>query len=186
MNIAAKTGLLAMALALLLPAGNSSAAVAEFWQDSNAINYCQAFTPGPANTIRNRVVGSENVGSANVNVACDLASFYNGAEGNTAPTYLEAYFSNNTTADINITCSLLTGYQGDSGTYVVTKSVVVPAGATSDDGYSLSWDSEDNPEVGASDLGSDLVGINCVLPHGGVINDMYMSQDMDNGVDPPV
>lgn len=185
MNIATKTTLLAVALGLLVPAGKSSATVAEFWQDSNAVNYCQAFTPGPANTIRNRVVGSENVGTATINVACNLASFWNGADPNSNPTYLEVYFSNNSAVDIDVSCSLLTSYQGSSSSYLVTKTVTVPAHATSDDGNSIFWDAADNPDSEAADLGSDLVGMTCALPKGGVINDIYISQEMDNGVDPP-
>ena len=183
MHIAAKTGLLASALGLLFTAGNSAATAYEFGQQSNAVNFCQGFVPSAANSLRNRAVGVENVGSAAVNVACNLGGVYN-SNGSEAPYSLDVYFSNNSSADITVSCSLLTGYQGDPDAYVSTKSVVVPAGATSYDEYDIYWDSTDNPVPDSTDLGSDLIGINCTLPHGGVINDMYMDQILDDGQTP--
>ncbi len=67
---------------------------------------------------------------------------------------------------------------------MVTKSVTIPAGSQATE--SLSWTAEDNPAEGAADLGSDLVGINCTLPVGAVINDTYLDWPMDNGIDNPV
>jgi hypothetical protein len=46
---------------------------------------------------------------------------------------------------------------------------------------SLSWDGSDNPVPGA-DFGNDLIGINCTLPPGAVINDTYVGWSQDNGV----
>lgn len=183
MKIAAKTGLLASALGLLFAAGNSAATTYEFDQQSNAVNYCQGFVPSAANSLRNRAVGVENVGSAAVNVACNLGGVYS-SNGSESPYQLSVYFSNNSSQDITISCSLLTGWQGDPDAYVSTKSVVVPAGATSDDEYEIFWDYGDNPVPDATDLGSDLIGINCTLPHGGVINDMYLDQVLDDGQTP--
>lgn len=183
MNNGFKLALLSIAAGLAMQAGTADAAVATQTLAGNAVNYCQAFTPGPANTIRNRVVGSENVGPNTMNVACAFHSMYNGDPTNTSnPTGLWVYFSNNKTADLTVTCTLLTGYQGSSTTYAVTKSVVIPAGSQAD--TSLSWTYEDNPEydLGATDLGNQLVGINCTLPVGVVINDTYMDWTMDNGV----
>lgn len=182
MHITAKTGLLAAALGLFFVAGNSSATIVPVEQNSNAVNYCQAFTPGVSNTLRNRVVGVENTGNAKLNVACNFDATW--TAGGEAPSDLDVYFSNTSTEDITVSCSLLTGYQGDADSYVSTKSVVVPAGATSDDGIDLYWSSEDNPEPESSDLGSYLIGINCSLPHGGVINDIYLDQNIDNGSTP--
>jgi hypothetical protein len=147
---------------------------------ANAVDHCQAFTPGPANTIRNRVVGAENVGTANMNVACNFSSMTNGAPGGKPPHLLYMYFSNNSASDITISCTLLTGYQGDSNTYAVTKSAAVPAHAVNT-GF-LSWAAADNPNASATDLGSYLIGINCTLPPGGVINDTYLYQVLENGV----
>jgi hypothetical protein len=155
--------------------------LATYEYSSNAVNHCQAFTPGPANTIRNRVVGSENVGTAPMNVACNFGTMYNGAAGATPPTSVYVYFSNTSSAAITINCTLLTSYMGSSSAYTVSKSVEVPANSTGAD-ESLSWTAADNPEEGATNLGDYLIGINCSLPHGGVINDTYVNQSMDNGV----
>lgn len=180
MNNALKFGLLATGLGLAMNATTARAAVALYDFDSNAVNYCQAFTPGPANTVRNRVIGSENVGTATMNVACNFHSMY-GAPSTTNPSDLYVYFTNNnTTGTITVSCTLLTGYQGQGGTsqYTVTKSVVLAAGAN----LGLEWHASDNPNAGATDFGTDLVGINCALPHGGVINDTYLYWQQDNGV----
>jgi hypothetical protein len=178
-NNALKFGLLAAGLGLAMNATTAKAAVAYYEFDSNAVNYCQAFTPGPANTIRNRVVGSENVGTATMNVACNFHSMY-GAPSTTNPLELDVWFSNNnTTGTITVTCTLLTGYQGDTGMYTVTKTTAAIAPGTQ---QSLVWDASDNPTAGSTDFGTDLVGINCSLPHGGVINDTYLYWQQDNGI----
>lgn len=181
MNNGLKLGIVALATSLALAGGDASATSASYEYSSNAVNYCQAFTPGPANTIRNRVVGSENVGTATMNVACNFGSITNGAAGQTNPTAIYVYFSNTSAAAITVNCSLLTSYMGSSSAYVVSKSVEIPAHSTTAD-YSLEWTWEDNPDQPATDLGDSLVGINCTLPHGAVINDTYVQQTMDNGV----
>jgi hypothetical protein len=173
-------GLLSVGVALALQSGNAQAVVATHLIRANAVNYCQAFTPGPANTVRNRVVGSENVGPSVMNVACDFHTVANGAAGATPPTQLYVYFSNNSGADFTVNCSLLTGYQGSSSAYVVTKSVLVPAGAQATN-Y-LQWSAADNPVAGSTNLGNYLLGVNCTLPVGAVINDTYLYWNMDNGV----
>lgn len=179
MNIGMKLGMLSVAAGLALHAGDTNAGVVTHSTSGNSVNFCQAFTPGPANTIRNRVVGSENVGPNVMNVACSFQSFYNGTTS-ANPKALTVYFSNNTGADFTITCSLLTGYQGETGTYISTKSVIVPAGSLAT--KSLAWTAADNPVEGATNLGNQLVGINCTLPVGAVINDTYLNWDMNNGV----
>lgn len=181
MNNGLKLGLLSVAAGLAMHAGNANAEVALHTFSGNAVNYCQAFTPGPSNTIRNRVVGAENVGPNVMNVACNFASLYNGdMNSGSSPVGLWVYFSNNKTVDLTVKCTLLTSYQGSETAYMVTKSVVVPAGSQATE--SLSWTAEDNPAENATDLGSDLVGINCTLPVGAVINDTYLDWAMDNGI----
>ncbi len=178
MKTVVNVGLSVIAIALAFPSGQAQAAVAEHTVISNSVNYCQAFTPGPANTIRNRVIGAENVGAA-MNVACNFPLSNNGAAGGTVPTELEVWFSNNSSAAITVSCTLLTGYQGDSNGYAVTKSVSVPVGTAQ---RFLSWGAADNPTTGATTLGNNLVGVNCSLPTGAVINDTYLFWNMDNGV----
>jgi hypothetical protein len=161
-----------------MQASIAQATVVQHWFDGNSVNYCQAFTPGPANTIRYRVVGSENVGDKTMNVACNFASLW-GDASTANPNDLQVYFSNNnSTGTITVTCTLLTGYQGAEEGYASTKSVEVPAGVQE----SLEWNSDDNPVADATDLGNDLVGVNCSLPKGGVINDTYLGWMQDDGV----
>ena len=124
MNNALKFGLLATGLGLAMNATTARATVEYFDFDSNAVNYCQAFTPGPANTIRNRVVGSENVGTATMNVACNFHSMYGDNTTASNPSDLYVYFSNNNASGtVTISCTLLTGYQGEAGLnqYTVTR-----------------------------------------------------------------
>jgi hypothetical protein len=73
-----KLCLLAVVSGLSLHPGHARAVVLTHHLFANGVDFCQAFTPGPANTIRNRVVGPENVGTAPINVACDFFSEYNG------------------------------------------------------------------------------------------------------------
>lgn len=180
MNTALKLGLLTGGLALAMHVPTAQAVVATHVFSGTSVNYCQAFTPGPANTVRNRVVGAENVG-ATVNVACTWHSLNNGAAGNANPRQLEVWFSNNSAAAITVTCSLLTGYQGDPSKYISTKTTasIAPAGAAQE---ALDWVPADNPVAGATDLGNALIGINCTLPTGAVINDTYLVWNQDNGV----
>jgi hypothetical protein len=176
-----KFGLTTLALAAALHVDTAEAAVAQHYTYSNSVNYCQAFTPGPANTVRNRVVGAENVGEAPIAVACNFASSWNGAAGNTAPTRVSMYFANNNPSEaVIVTCTMLTGYQTSIG-YTVTKATTsIPAGGTSQ--RNLSWNAADNPSPGATTLGSSLIGVNCTLPQGAVINDIFFYWNADNGV----
>ncbi len=179
MNDSIKLALSTLAVVLAMQSGSADAAVAAHTFRSNSVNYCQAFTPGPANTVRNRVVGAENVG-ATMNVACNFHSETNGGAGSAPPRFVQVYFSNNSAAAISITCTMLTGYQGQSSGYAVTKTVSVSAGSQAL--QSLSWSQADNPTAGATSLGNQFIGINCTLPTGAVMNDAYLTWDQDNGI----
>ncbi|MGH6610636.1 MAG: hypothetical protein ACRECQ_10285, partial [Burkholderiaceae bacterium] len=72
MHLAASA--LAFAVGIACSGSVSAQALFDHSFRSNAVNYCQAFTPGSSNTIRNRVIGVENVGSASVAVACAFHS----------------------------------------------------------------------------------------------------------------
>lgn len=63
--------LITLATGMVLQSAPAHAIVTGHSVVGNAVNYCQAFTPGPANTIRNRVVGAENIGPP-IAVACDF------------------------------------------------------------------------------------------------------------------
>ena len=69
MNIAVKSCFATLAVATVFTAMGAQAASQAYINDANAPARCQAFTPGPTNTVRNRVTGSENIGAA-MNVAC--------------------------------------------------------------------------------------------------------------------
>lgn len=179
MNNSIKLALSTLVVAMAMQSGTANAAIAGHVFRSNSVNYCQAFTPGPANTVRNRVVGAENVG-AQMNVACNFHSETNGGAGSAPPRSVQIYFSNNSSAAISISCTLLTGYQGQASGYAVTKTVAVPAGSQAVN--SLAWSQADNPTAGATSLGNQFVGINCTLPTGAVMNDTYLVWDQDNGI----
>lgn len=183
MNTILKTGLLAATFGLATHMAPAEAAVATHYFYSNSVNYCQAFTPGISNTIRNRVLGAENVGGSAIAVACNFHWMSNGGTGSTNPTSFTMYFANNGDAPITVTCTMLTGYQSQGGTnqYAVTKTTGSIAGGGNSQG-SLSFTSSDNPNSGATTLGAALIGVNCTLPTGAVINDTFFRWTQDNGI----
>lgn len=184
MNNILKTSLLTLGLGIAVCSANANAAAATHQTWSNALNYCGAFTPGITNTIRNRVIGVENVGSAPIAVACNYASFFNGAPGNTSLHTVNVYFTNNSAAPVQVTCTLLTGTSGSisSGSaYAVTKTVPIAAGSAATTG----WTVADNPTAGAVDLGNLMVGVNCNLPSNVVMSATNLRWTADNGIQIP-
>lgn len=176
-----KMGLMTLAIGAAFHSADSSAVVTTQYSYSNAVNYCQAFTPGVSNTIRNRVIGSENVGTAPIAVACNFPTPDNGAAGQDKLSVLEVIFSNGGTADATVSCTFLAGTSagvtsGDA--YTVTKTVVVTAGAPN----ALVWDNTDNPTAGATDFGNLLVGVNCILPPKMTMGGTVFGWNADNGV----
>ncbi len=178
MNNTIKVALLTLGIgSVFLPA---DAAVVTHRELSSAVNFCQAFTPGPSNTIRNRVIGSENIGPP-IAVACNFSSYSNGAPGGTALTQIIVVLTNGAAADASVTCTMLSGQSpGISGgsIYTVAKSVVVPTGASE----AIVWTTADNPTPGAVDLGNILVGVNCTLPTNMTLSAMGMDWQADNGI----
>ena len=159
---------------VLGPTGSANAGLLlEHAFHSNAVNYCQAFTPGPSNTVRNRVVGVENIGAAPVAVACAFHSqeslLY------TEPRELTLFVSNTGSATISINCTLLVGSFGEPGAYAVSRSATVAGNSVP--GQFIRFTAADNPTPAATTLGSQLVGVNCTLPPGGGINDTELVWD---------
>ena len=113
MNNILKTSLLTLALGIAVCSANANAAVANHTTWSNALNYCGAFTPGVSNTLRNRVIGVENTGTSPIAVACNYASFFNGAPGNSRLQGVTVFFTNNSAVGAQVTCTLLTGTSGN-------------------------------------------------------------------------
>lgn len=157
-----------LGVGLMFVAGGAQAqALLEHAFHSNAVNHCQAFTPGVSNTVRNRVVGVENVGSAPVPVACAFQSeeslIY------TLPTELTIHMSNTSAVPVSISCTMLVGYFGEPSQYAVTKTASVPAGSLR--GSFVQFTAADNPAPLALTLGDQLIGVNCTLPPGGGLNE---------------
>jgi hypothetical protein len=176
-----KIACLASMVACATLAGRADAVVTEHAFASNAINYCQAFTPGPANTIRNRVIGSENVGNASIAVACNFHAMHNGDFVNTEPPReIQMGFANvNPSGSFTISCTLLTGGPANGVGYIVAKTTSsIPAGGTA----VLTWDETDNPTGGATNLGDFWLGINCTLPPGGLMGETLVLWTQDNGI----
>lgn len=177
MTNSTKFAALTLAVGAVFAAPDATAALVTYVETANAPSNCQAFTPGITNTIRNRVVGSENVGSAPIAVACAFQKPFSATS--TAPTRVDLYFSNNNTSgSITINCTLLTGFQGALGAVAVPKSATVAAGGSG----SVFYTAADTPSPTDTDLDYDQVGINCTMPTGGVINDSYVSYQDENGV----
>jgi hypothetical protein len=172
-----KTAVLTLAIAGCFAAGHDvQAAMTGYSLISNAPAHCQAFTPGAANTIRNRVIGSENVGPT-MNVACTFETVFTATA---RPVYLVTmYFSNNGASAISVNCTLLTGYQGEAGAVMSNKSVTVSADERQ---RFINFTSADTSDPNDTTLGNSLVGINCALPTGAVINDTYVDWVDENGV----
>lgn len=176
MNNLIKIAALTLAVGSVFAASEAHSALVNYVEVANAPSNCQAFTPGPSNTIRNRVVGSENIGSP-IAVACAFQKTF--SPTSTFVTRIELYFSNNNASGtITFNCSLLTGFQGQTGAILVNKTTNVAAGSA---GNFIFFNGADRMPV-ATDLGSDLVGINCTVPTGGVINDSYVQYQDENGV----
>ena len=174
-------GALAGSVAALAASPSANAAVVTQFSVANAVDNCQAFTPGPSNTIRNRVTGAENVGSVPIAVACNFATSNNGAASNTKLTEVDLFFTNDSGVAVTISCTMLTG----GGTrvtggpaYAVTKTLDLPNASSS----FLRWTAADNPTTGAVDLGNWMVGTNCTLPPGIVLNTTQVVWNADNGI----
>jgi hypothetical protein len=175
-----RIGMLAAVAVCAVSLGRADAAVADHVFFSNAVNYCQAFTPGPANTIRNRVIGSENVGEVPIAVACNFHSLRNGAVSTQNIRRIEFGFTNlNTSGTASVTCTLLAGYQ-NFVSYTVAKTT--PQMVANGGKEYLMWTEADNPSSGAPDLGNTIVGINCTLPPGVLMGENLVTWRMDNGV----
>ena len=163
--------------------GTADAAVAQFVRTVNAVDNCQAFTPGPSNTIRNRVTGAENVGTVPIAIACNFAHDQNGAAGNTFIKQVRLFFTNNTGATTTMNCTLLTGpgpngVVGSGAIFASTKSVSIANGTWGE----VTWTQADNPTSGAVDLGNYMVGVNCTLPPNVVFTTTQIIWNADNGV----
>ena len=174
------SAVLTFAIGAVVASGASHAVVVNKVMAANAPAHCQAFTPGPSNTIRNRVIGSENVGPSPIAVACTFEKPI--GESASYVQIVDMWFTNNNAAGtINVNCTLLTGYQGQGGAVIINKSVNIAAGEQE----GIDFTADDTPDGADVDLGDHLVGVNCTLPTGAVINDTYIYWQENNGVAAP-
>jgi hypothetical protein len=177
MNIAMKSSLATLAAAAAFAAANAGAVSQIYMNDANAPAHCQAFTPGPTNTVRNRVTGSENIGAA-MNVACAFENVSSLESG--SPTIaVGLQVGNNGNYPFTVTCSELSGYFGDAG-MVITKTTesINPGSSTYVD-----FDSDDTPDEEDTDLGSYSAGIVCNLPSYAVMSETYALWADEDGVE---
>ncbi len=178
-----KMGLLTLAIGSAFTATDSRAAVSTHQSDSNAVNYCQSFTPGVTNTIRNRAIGAENVGSASIAIACNYASTFNQNDG-TDQTLKNVFqlFYNNSSAPLTVSCTLSTGILNDSfgfgSNYTVTKTVTVAPGAEN----FIAFSGADNPGGASPTLANQLVGVTCLLPKNAIATDNELLWDAEDGI----
>ena len=171
-------GTLAIATVLVV-AADAQAVSSVYINDANAPARCQAFTPGPTNSIRNRVTGSENIGAA-MNVACAFESVSSYDYG-TEPYAAGVQIANNGSSAFTVTCSELSGYFGDSGVVLnKTSGSIAPGGSA----Y-IEFTPDDTPDTGDTDLGSYAVGINCSLPTHAVMSETYTFWTDEDGIQGP-
>jgi hypothetical protein len=173
MSVSTKAALATAFFGLFL--GASPAAVAEqsHYVSSNAVDKCQAFTPGVTNTIRNRVAGAENVGTQPIAVACvfELSETY--GMGSAEVDDVRVYIKNGDSSQMTVNCSLLPGDPGDLGT-IITRSVTLDPGETDSIGYGVAVGDADAPW---SVFG---MGVNCNVPPKAVIVETLIRYRNDN------
>lgn len=177
MNIAIKSCLGTLAAALGCATAGASSQY--YINDANAPAHCQAFTPGPTNTVRNRVTGAENIGAA-MNVACayeNITSFDYGSQTISAGLQI----GNNGSTAFTVSCSELSGYFGDAGIVLGKTTASIAPG----DSTYVDFNSDDTPDEGDTDLGSYAVGIVCNLPTHAVMGETYSAWADEDGIEAP-
>ncbi len=150
MNVMNHVAILTAGIGLILGATAPANATIGHYYSSNAVDKCQAFTPGVSNTIRNRVVGAQNVGTAAIAVACvfEMDQLY--GEGTVTTDEIFIRFNNGDTSQASISCTLLPGSNGTYGT-AVNATVVIAAGANGTATFTGPWNVYG-------------IGVNCTLP----------------------
>lgn len=175
MGIAFKSCLMAVALGMAFAATTAGAAVVTYYNEGNAPGRCQAFTPGPTNTVRNRVSGSENIGAA-MNVACAFENVSSAINGSyTTSAGVTIYNNGNNTFTVN--CSELSGYFGNVGTLLSKTSDSLAPGSDAN----IEFSADDTADTSDTDLGSYSVGVVCNLPTHAVMSDTWATWTDEDG-----
>ena len=173
MNPSVKASLLTLVIsAAFAPAAGNAAEVPQIIA-SSAMAHCQAFTPGATNTIRNRVIGSENIGNT-LALACAFEVDAGAITGDGVQS-VTLYLSNIGTASLDIPCTLATGFAGDFSFFINKTTTVAPAAKVP-----VSFTPADGGS-GAVGFGDFLAGVNCTLPKNGAVYDTYVAYTVDNG-----
>jgi hypothetical protein len=173
MNPSVKASLLTLAIsAAFAPSAGNAAEIPQVIA-SSAMAHCQAFTPGVTNTIRNRVIGSENIGNP-LAIACafevdSAAMTMDGVQS------ISLFLNNHGATSFDIACTAATGFEGEFS-YFINKTTTVDPGMSTPVDFSPA-------DAGSGDIGFGefLVGLTCTLPKNGVVNDTYVSYTIDNG-----
>lgn len=123
---------------------------------------CQAFTPGPSNTIRNRVAGAENIG-AELALACSFEHVSTTLDGQ-PNSQVQVQLYNNGTASITVSCTNLQGDFESVGTTITKSATIAPSASAT-----LSFSAADTPSTTDTNLGSKFSGVNCTMPTNAVM-----------------
>ena len=175
MNPSVKASLLTLVIsAAFAPADGNAFEIPQVIA-SSAMAHCQAFTPGPTNTIRNRVIGSENIGNT-LAVACAF-EVDSGAMTEDGVQSISIVLNNHGTTSFDIPCTMAAGFEVAFTSFISKTPTVDPSTQTLVDFTPADAGSS------ANGFGEYLVGLTCTLPKNGVVNDTYVSYSVDNGVD---
>ena len=166
----------ALAIGIAFFATGAQANHEVYVSDSNAPAHCQAFTPGPTNTVRNRVTGAENIGAA-MSVACAFESIGSDAAVQSV-TDAGVQIVNNGNTVFTVTCSELSGHFGDAGTVIAKTTASIDPGAS----VHVDFSADDTPDEEDGDLGYYTVGIVCNLPTHAVIAETHATWYDEDGV----
>lgn len=174
MNPSVKASLLTLVISAAFAPINGNATEIPQVIASSAMAHCQAFTPGVTNTISNRVIGSENKGTATVGIACAF-EVDSGAMTSDGVQSILLYMNNHGTTPFDVSCTAAVGPEGDFS-YLVTKVTTVEPGIQN----SVEFTPADGGSA-ADGFGDYLIGLTCMLPPKSIINDTYVSYTVDNG-----
>jgi hypothetical protein len=168
-----KASLLTLAVsALFAPVNGNDTEIPQLIA-SSAMAHFQSFTPGVTNTIRNRVIGSENVGTKPIGIACafevDAGTMtVDGVQS------VSVFLNNHGTAPFDVSCTVGVGVEGPDMLFA-SKTTTVDVGTSTP----VQFDPQD---VGLTDgFGDYLIGLTCMLPPKSIVNDTYVAYAVDNG-----
>lgn len=170
MNLSVKASLLTIAISAVFAPAVSNAGIGQIIT-SSAMAHCQAFTPGVTNTIRNRVVGSENIG-ATMAIACafevEQATM---TEDGVQAVWLT--LNNHGATAFSVPCTLAVGPEGAFSYYINKTTIVEPSTP-----QQVTFSPED---AGSTDLGFKdwLVGLTCSMPKNAIMNDTNVSYEVN-------